>query len=133
MAAIIKGKQIIWGISAAALANAAIATTSGIVESFTIDQGGESTKITDEDGDIVARIDHGKEIKIDLEVKALSDSTVPEKGFELVGLGDMDGSGIASGRTFVESAKVTYTSKDAKKISISAVNYPSMPADEETP
>ena len=128
MAAAIKGKQISWGVSAAGITLANAATTAGIVESITIERGGETSKIVDEDGDIVTRIDHGEEIKLEIEVKALLTSTVPAKGTEITGLAAIDLIPINTGRTFVESAKVTYSGSDAKKISISAVNYPVMAA-----
>ena len=129
MAASIKGKQISWGISAEAVALAAAATTSGIIESVSVDRGGEVSKIVDENGEVVTRVDHGTEIKADIEVKALSDSTLPAKGDEIFDLEDVDDLPFSTGRTFVESAKVTYNGNDAKKISISVVNYPDMEAE----
>ncbi|MES2995909.1 MAG: hypothetical protein V4733_03775 [Verrucomicrobiota bacterium] len=129
MAAAIKGKQIVWGVPAGGITLAHAATTSGIVESIDIESGGETAEINDEDGDVVTRVDHGTENKVTINVIAIVSTALPEKGDELTGLPAIDGIALNTGRVFVDTSKVTYTGKDAKKISITAVHYPTMPAD----
>jgi hypothetical protein len=130
MAASVKGKQVIWGITSGVItAGNSILTNAGIIQSFEIDSQGGTTIIGDEDDDAVTRIDHNSENKISLEVHCVSATVKPAKGAELTGLGTIDGVAFTTGRTFVDSSKVTYSQGGVKKISISATHYPVMTAD----
>lgn len=129
MSAAIKGKQVIWGVTAGAVTAANAAVTGGIITSFEIDSQGGTTSVSDEDDDIVTRIDHAAENKITLEVDCIATTTKPAKGTELTGLSTIDGVTFGTGRTFVDSSKVVYTRNGVKKISVTATHYPGMAAD----
>lgn len=129
MAAAIKGKQVIWGISSGAVTAANAAVTAGIIASFEVDSQGATETVGDEDNDIVTRIDHAAENKISIEVDCLSTTVKPAKGAELTGLGTIDGVAFGTGRTFVDSSKVVYNRAGVKKISVTATHYPVMAAD----
>lgn len=129
MSAAIKGKQVLWGVSAGAITAANVAITGGIIQSFEVTRGGNSTTVSDEDDDIVTRIDHATENKLTLEVNCVAATTCPAKGTELTSLGTIDGVTFDTGRTFIDDAKVTYSQGGVKKISISATHYPVMVAD----
>lgn len=132
MAASVKGKQIIWGVPSAAVTAATnVLTNSGIVQSFEIDSTGGTTVIGDEDDDAVTRVDHNAENKISMEVHCVAATAKPAKGAEITGssLGTIDGINFETGRTFVDSSKVTYSQGGVKKIAITATHYPTMAAD----
>jgi hypothetical protein len=128
MAADIKGKQVAWGV-AALIATVHTATTAGIVQSFSWGAGGETDEITDEDADIVTRIDHGAKNSLSMEVLCVATSALPAKGDELVFASAVDGVPIDVGRTVVDTAEVSYSDKDKKRISVTATQYPEMAAD----
>ena len=129
MAAAIKGKQVIWGLPSGVITAANVAATGGIISSFEIDSQGSTTTVTDEDDDVVTRIDHSAENKISIEVDCTSATVKPAKGVELTGLGTIDGINFTTCRTFVDSSKVVYNRAGVKKISITATHYPIMAAD----
>lgn len=129
MAESVKGIQVTWGIAAGAITAAHVATTSGILESFSVTPGGNVEEVMDEDGDIVSRVDHGTTNTIEFTVKAISTSTLPVKGDELEGLGTLDGIDFDTGRVFVEDASADSTAGAVKTISVTAKHYPDMPAD----
>lgn len=129
MSAAIKGKQLIWGVSAGAVTVANVAVTGGIITSFEIATGGSTTEVGDEDDDIVTRIDHATVNKISLEVDCLSTTTKPAKGMELSGLSTIDGVTFGTGRTFVDDSKVVYNRSGVKKITVTATHYPVMVTD----
>jgi len=129
MSAAIKGKQVLWGVSAGAVTAANVAVTGGIITSFEIDSQGGTTAVSDEDDDIVTRIDHAAENKISMEVDCVSASSKPAKGTELTGMGTIDGINFATGRVFVDSSKVVYNRNGVKKLSVTATHYPAMAAD----
>lgn len=129
MSAAIKGKQVIWGVPSAVVTAALVAATGGIVTDFEHDVGGGTTLVSDEDDDIVTRIDHAAENKISLSVDCLSTTVKPAKGQELSGLGTIDGVNYGTGRTFVDTSKVVYQKAGVKKLSITATHYPGMVAD----
>lgn len=132
MAASIKGKTLVWGIQSAQKASAdTILTASGVVQSFDVESSGGTTAIGDEDDDVVTRIDHAAENKISMEVNCVATTALPVKGTEIAGatLGTVDGIVFSTGRTFIDTAKVTYSQGGVKKISLTATHYPEMPAD----
>lgn len=129
MSASIKGRFVVWGITAGVISLVNSVTASGIIQSASISGGGGTDTITDEDGDHVTRIDHGGENKINVEVICEPNTTVPVKGSELTGLGNIDGINFNAGRVFVDDPKVDYTNAQGKKLSFTATHYPEMPAD----
>lgn len=132
MAAQIKGKLLVWGIQTAQKTSAdTILTASGVVQSFDIDSGGGTTVIGDEDDDAVTRIDHNFENKLSMEVHCVATTAKPPKGTEILGatLGTVDGIAFGTGRTFIDTSKVSYAQGGVKKISITATHYPGMAAD----
>ncbi len=129
MAAAVKGKTVIWGVSAGAITAANAAVTGGIITSFEVDSQGGTETVGDEDNDIVSRIDHAAENKISMEVDCTSATVKPAKGAELTGMGTIDGVAFGTGRTFVDSSKVVYNRAGVKKISVTATHYPTMAAD----
>ncbi|MCW1921324.1 hypothetical protein OKA05_02095 [Luteolibacter arcticus] len=125
-----KGREVVWGVPAGVITGVQSVTTSGIVQNFTVNRGGEVAEIGDEENDIVTRIDHAKKNTGSIEIMCEPDSTLPEKGDELTGLGEHDGIDFAEGRTFVEDASVTYQNAQVKKITVPFTHYPDMAADE---
>lgn len=131
MAAVIKGKQVSWGIPAAGVSGIIAAVAAGIVDSLEITAGGATTTVSDEDDDIVTRVDHAAENKFTFSVDCTAATTKPAKGAELVttAFGTLDGIVFTTGRSFVDDAKVVYQRAGVKKLSISATHYPTMAAD----
>lgn len=129
MSAAVKGKQVIWGVPTGVITAALVAATGGIVTDFEHDAGGGTSTVSDEDDDIVTRIDHAAENKISLSVDCVATSAKPAKGAELTGLGTIDGVNYGTGRVFVDSSKVVYQRAGVKKLSITATHYPVMVAD----
>ncbi len=129
MAKKISGKAVVWGVPANMIAGAHTVTTSGILQSFSVQPGGGDDVINDEDGDPVTRVDHGTINKINFEVICEPDTVVPVKGDEITGLGTLEGIDFDTGRVFVDDPQVNFTNAAAKKITVSATHYPSMPAD----
>lgn len=128
MSAQVKGVQVIFGVPSGVKTEAA-KFTAGIVNSYSISRGGATTTVSDEDDDIVARIDHAYENKVTLEVTCISTSALPAKGTEITGLLSLDTVTFGTGRTFVDDAKADYANSAAKKITVSATHYPAMAAD----
>ena len=128
MAAQVKGVQVIFGVPSGVKTEAA-KLVAGIVSSYSISRGGATTTISDEDDDIVTRVDHAYENKVSLEVTCTSLSALPAKGTEITGMLTLDSVTFGTGRTFVDDAKVDYSNSAAKKISVSATHYPAMAAD----
>lgn len=130
MAATVKGVQIIWGVPAGVKTEAAkFVAGGGVVTSYSISRAGATDTVSDEDDDIVTRIDHATENKVSLEVTCVAGTTLPAKGAEITGLLTLDGVAFGTGRTFVDDAKADYANAATKKISVSATHYPAMPAD----
>lgn len=127
MAAQVKGAQIIWGVQDDTRDAALVASTAGIVTSFSMSHGGTSTTQTDEQDNVVTRFDHGGQVKVTMEVACLSTTTLPAKGDE-IDLSDfiIDGVDFASTALLVDDAKVDYANATVKKITISATFYPEL-------
>jgi hypothetical protein len=128
MAAAVTGTQVLFGIPASAVTNSAATTTAGIVESYSVQLGGSTEEIGDEDNDIVARIDHAAINKVSLEVLVQSTSTIPEKGSTITGLSTVQGITLGTGLVIVDDAQVTFTKAGVSKLSVSASHYPTMTA-----
>lgn len=139
MAASVKGSLIVWGVQDDPRDAALVAMTSGIVTSFSVAKAGATTTISDEQDDVVTRVDHAEESKITIEVLAQSTSTIPDKGdlIDMSGLiilnGDLiiDGIDFSDGSLIVDDAKIDYGFAAAKKISISATYTPTELAEPE--
>lgn len=130
MAHSIKGRVVVWGVPAGVITGVQSVTTSGIVQNFTATRGGEVAEIGDEENDFVTRVDHGKKNTGSIEIMCEPDSTIPDKGDELTGLGEIDGIDFDTGRVFVEDASVTYQNAQVKKMTVPFTHYPDMAADE---
>jgi hypothetical protein len=124
-----KGRKVVWGIAAGVITGAHTVTTAGILQGFSIQAGGETGEIKDEDGDIVTRIGHGAKNKVTVEILCEPTSKLPLKDAEMTGLGTLDGLNFSTGRVFVDDATVTYANADVKKISVNLSHYPEMAAD----
>jgi hypothetical protein len=128
MAASVKGIQVSFGIPASAVTNSAAVTTAGIVESFSVQLGGNTEEIVDEDGDFVSRVDHGASNKLSLEVLIQATSTVPTKGTVITGLSAVQGITLNTGAVLVDDAQVMFAKAGVAKLSVSATHYPGMTA-----
>jgi hypothetical protein len=108
--------------------NSAAVTTAGIVESFSVQLGGNTEEIVDEDGDFVSRVDHGASNKLSLEVLIQATSTVPTKGTVITGLSAVQGITLNTGAVLVDDAQVMFAKAGVAKLSVSATHYPGMTA-----
>lgn len=124
MSASVKGKQLVWGVPDGVKTAAEAAFTTGIVESASVARGGSNEDIADEDGKYVTRVDHGGTNQVEITVKALDDSTVPEAGDVLTGLGTIDGVNLDAGSVIVDEAKEIFAGAGVKKLSITATHLP---------
>jgi hypothetical protein len=129
MAAAVKGVQVVFGVPAGVKTEVNKYVTAGVVADFSIALGGATDTVSDEDDDIVTRIDHAAENKVTLSINAVATSVLPAKGVEITGLLALDSVAFATGRTFVDDSKVDYANNAVKKISVSATHYPAMAAD----
>ena len=125
----IHGRQVDWGLPPGVIVGIDSVITTGIIQSFSLSVGGATSLISDEDGDIVTRIDYGGENKLSMEITALVGSVIPVKGSPIIGLGTIDGINFNSGQVLVDDVKIDYANSAVKKFSINASHYPAMPAD----
>lgn len=135
MAALIEGRQVIWGISSD------VKTTSddilaGIVQSASVNQGGETAEIADEDGDFVGVVFHGYKNVIEITLVCTAASVaLPTKGQEVVFSGmtpaitSIDGVDVSSGRAFIDDSSSSQTGTAVTEVSLTINHYPSMAAD----
>lgn len=129
MAVKIEGRQVKWGITAG-IKTASDALIAGIVQSASIEPGGNMEEITDEDGDIVTRVDHGKSDILNLTILVTAASpSLPEKGDEVTGLGTYNGIDFSAGRAFIESASWGEGGVQAAQVTLQIKHYPEMAAD----
>jgi hypothetical protein len=126
MAAAVKGTQVLFGILAAAKTNSDATVTAGIVESYSVQLGGSTEEIGDEDNDIVARVDHAPMNKVTLEVLVQSTSVMPAKGTVITGLSTVQGVALGTGSVIVDDAQVTFAKAGVTKLTVSATHYPSL-------
>ena len=126
MAVIINGKQVHWGIPSA-VKSASDALIEGIVDDVRFSRDGSTTEITDEDGDIVTRVDHGEKTIVTLTTRITATNPIlPGKGDEVTFSAAIDGVALDQGRSFVESAETTYKGNDTSTASITIHHYPEM-------
>lgn len=127
MAASVKGKLIVWGVpdDVRDAALAGLATTEGIITSFSLARGGASNQVTNEQDDIVTRVDSADEVKVTIEIMATENTDCPQKGDELV-LGEVAVGGVdfSTGNLICDDAKADYATASGKKFSVSGTWYP---------
>lgn len=129
MGVAIKGKTVSWGIPSAAK-TASDALVSGIVEDVKISLGGNTTEITDEDGDYVTRVEHGAKNTVTLTTRVTAASpNLPAKGTSVTFASAIDGVPLNTGRNFVESSEITYKGNESSMVTITIHHYPVMGAD----
>lgn len=128
MAVAIKGKSVSWGIPSA-VKTASDALVAGIVEDVKISLGGSTAEITDEDGDIVTRVDHGAKNTVTVQTRVTGTPVMPAKGAAVTFAAAIDGVPLNTGRCFVESAEITYKGNESSTVSITIIHYPGMGAD----
>lgn len=125
MAVSINGASVSWGIPAAGK-TVADALVSGIVQDFEISTEGNVAEIADEDGDLVARVDHGAKNTVSFSTLVTTATpTLPAKGDAVTFAAAIDGVALNVGEAFVESASITHAGTDTATVSISISHYPS--------
>jgi hypothetical protein len=128
MAVQVSGTQVSWGIPAAGK-TAADSLVEGIVQDFEISTDGNVTEITDEDGDIVSRVDHGAKNTVTFSSLVTDASpSLPAKGDSVTFASAIDGVDLSTGLAFVESASIAYAGTNTTTVSITVSHYPVMTA-----
>ena len=123
MAVSISGTTVQWGIPADGK-TAADTLVAGIVQDFEISREGNVTEITDEDGDYVARVDHGEKNTITFSSLATAASpSLPDKG-EVVTIADIDNVNLATGDVYVESASIAHAGTNTTTVNFTLTHYP---------
>jgi phytoene dehydrogenase-like protein len=126
MAVQVSGTQVSWGIPSAGK-TVADSLVTGIVQDFEISTDGNVTEITDEDGDIVSRVDHGEKNTVTFSTLVTAASpTLPAKGDEVTFAAAIDGVALNTGEAYVESASIAYAGTSTTTVSITVSHYPSM-------
>jgi hypothetical protein len=122
------GTTVQWGIPSS-LKTASDAIIAGIVQSVSVSIGGATAEITDEDGDIVTRVDHGAFNEISFEaIVTAATPELPEKGDALTFSAAVDGVALNTGKVLVESAQITHSGANSTTVSFTAKHYPHMPS-----
>lgn len=126
MAETISGVQVQWGIPADGK-SAADGLVTGIVQDFEVSVDGNVSEITDEDGDIVSRVDHGEKNTVSFTslVTAASPS-LPSKGDSVTFSGPIAGVNLDDGLCRVEDASISFQGTDTTSVSITITHYPDM-------
>lgn len=110
---VIKGKQIVWGT-----ADVNNPVGSGILTDHSIDRAVQTDEITDEQGDIVSVVLHGKKADVTFEVLCEAETAPPEDGAELTI------EGLTGGKILAISSTEKWSRGGAKSLSIKATHYP---------
>ena len=125
MAVSITGTTVQWGIPADGI-TAANTLVTGIVQDFEVSREGNVSEITDEDGDYVARVDHGAKNTVSFSTLVTTATpNLPAKGDAVTFAAAIDGVDLNVGEAFVESASITHAGTDTATVSISISHYPS--------
>jgi hypothetical protein len=111
----VKGKQIVWGTG-----TADNPLGSGILTDCSIDRTVQTDEITDEQGDIVSVVLHGKKADLTIEVLCEAETAPPAEGAEL-NIADLEG-----GKILAISSTVKWSRGSAKSISVKATHYPNL-------
>ena len=102
MAVTINGATVSWGIPAAGK-TVADSLVAGIVQDFEISTDGNVAEIADEDGDMVARVDHGEKNTVTFSSLVTAASPdLPAKGTAVTFASAIDGVDLDTGEAFVE-------------------------------
>lgn len=126
MAETISGVQVEWGIPTEGK-NAADDLVSGIVQDFEVSVDGNVSEITDEDGDIVSRVDHGEKNTVSFTTLVTTSSpSLPAKGDAVTFSGAIAGVDVSSGLCRVEDASISFQGTDTTSVSITITHYPQM-------
>ena len=124
----ISGVQVSWGIPDDGK-TAADSLVEGIVQDFEISTDGNLTEITDEDGDIVSRVDHGEKNTVSFTTLVTAASpSLPAKGDAVTFSGAIAGVDVSSGLCRVEDASISFQGTDTTSVSITITHYPDMSA-----
>ena len=125
MAVSINGTTVLWGIPAAGKTVAGN-LVSGIVQDFEVSTDGNVAEIADEDGDMVARVDHGAKNTVSFS-SLVTDATptLPAKGTAVTFAAAIDGVALNVGEAFVESASISHAGANTATVSFTVTHYPS--------
>lgn len=125
MAVSINGATVSWGIPAAGK-TVADSLVAGIVQDFEISTDGNVAEIADEDGDMVARVDHGEKNTVTFSSLVTEASpTLPAKGTSVTFATAIDGVNLDVGEAFVESASIAHAGTNTATVSFTVTHYPS--------
>lgn len=125
MAVSINGATVSWGIPAAGK-TVADSLVAGIVQDFEISTDGSVAEIADEDGDMVARVDHGEKNTVSFSSLVTSATpTLPSKGTAVTFAAAIDGVALNVGEAFVESASISHAGTNTATVSFTVTHYPS--------
>ena len=125
MAVSINGTTVQWGIPAAGK-TVADSLVDGIVQDFEVSTDGSVAEIADEDGDMVARVDHGAKNTVSFS-SLITDATptLPAKGTAVTFAAAIDGVALNVGEAFVESASISHAGTNTATVSFTVTHYPS--------
>ena len=125
MAVSINGTTVQWGIPAAGK-TVADNLVLGIVQDFEVSTDGNVAEIADEDGDMVARVDHGAKNTVSFS-SLVTDATpvIPAKGTAVTFAAAIDGVALNVGEAFVESASISHAGTNTATVSFTVTHYPS--------
>jgi hypothetical protein len=125
MAVSIEGVQVKWGIVAEGK-TVADSIVAGIVQDFEISADGNVAEIADEDGDMVARVDHGEKNTVTFSsIVTAASPDLPQKGDEVTFGAAIDGVALNVGKAYVESASISHSSTSTATVSFTVTHYPS--------
>lgn len=125
MAVSINGATVSWGIPAAGK-TVADSLVAGIVQDFEISTDGNVAEIADEDGDMVARVDHGAKNTVTFSSLVTTASpSLPAKGASVSFATAIDGVDLSTGEAFVESASIAHAGTNTATVSFTVTHYPS--------
>ena len=124
MAVSINGASVSWGIPTEGK-TVADAIVTGIVQDFEVSTDGNVAEIADEDGDMVARVDHGAKNTVSFSsLVTTSSPTLPAKGASVTFADPIDGVSLNTGEAFVESASLAHAGTNTATVSITVTHYP---------
>ena len=125
MAVSVNGATVQWGIPPAGK-TVADNLVAGIVQDFEVSTDGSVAEIADEDGDMVARVDHGAKNTVSFS-SLVTDATptLPAKGTAVTFAAAIDGVALNVGEAFVESASISHAGANTATVSFTVTHYPS--------
>ena len=124
MAVNINGASVSWGIPAAGKV-VSDSLVAGIVQDFEVSTDGNVSEIADEDGDMVARVDHGEKNTVTFSsLVTASSPALPAKGTAVTFANPIDGVALNTGEAFVESASIAHAGTNTATVSFTVTHYP---------